>query len=400
FFDIFAKDTVKTHRLLQQGADPSARADMFLVFGAWTHGGIGETVQGEVSFPADAPYTALVADLAAFFGWCLKDGPRPDLPPVRYYRMRLGDDGRTANGEWLTAQAWPPPSTATTLYLHDDGSLSERAPVASETAAVLSSNPAQPIPSRGGGNLSTPAGPFDQGELDSRADVLTATTLPADQDVTLDGDVVARIHAASSTTDADVIVRLSQVTPSGRAMLLADGIRRGRFLGGSDAIRPLTPGTPALFEVEVGPVAFVLPRGHALRLSVQPSSSPRYEPNPGVAAALATNPGPQVHEVTLFRDPAMPSSVILPITTGSFPSPTGLDADAGSSSPDAAHAPDVSGEDAGADSVDVGTAMADAGGQPAPAANSGCGCAATTTALSTVPVLGLLASLRGRRRRL
>ncbi|HEY3445966.1 MAG TPA: CocE/NonD family hydrolase [Myxococcales bacterium] len=427
FFDIFAKDTVKAHRLLQQEADPSVRGDMFLVFGPWTHGGTGSTVQGEVTFPADAAYQSAVADLAAWAGWCLQGGTRPSWQAVRYYRMRLSDDGRSATGTWLGADAWPPASTATPFYVHDDATLSTLPP-RNGVVGKLHSDPAAPIPSRGGGNLNTAAGPMDQASLDALGNVLTATTLPASEDVTLVGDVTARIWAASSSSDADAIVRLSQVTPSGRVMMLADGIRRGRFVAGTDAIRPMTPGQAVAFDIEVGPVSFVLPKGHSVRLSIQSTSSPRYEPNPGVATPLSENPTAVAYDLTVFRDSAHPSSVTLPVVSGTIPVPAGPDA----GQPDAAAPPPPDAEvaptpDAGQPATgdagqppataDGGSIVSPDGGMPAsadaaiatsadsgalgPTVPAGCGCSTTGSALPTFLVFGAMAwslSLRIRRR--
>ncbi|MGC4122171.1 MAG: CocE/NonD family hydrolase [Myxococcales bacterium] len=454
FFDIFSKDTAKAHRLLQQEADPSVRGDMFLVLGPWTHGGINTNVQGEVTFPADAAYQQLTNEFASWIAWCLMGSTRPSWQAVRYYRMKLSDDGRSATGQWLGTDTWPPASTATTFYVHDDLSLSTLPPRANGIASTLHSDPAAPIPSRGGGNLNTAAGPMDQASVDSLGGVLTATTLPASVEVTVAGDVTARVWAASSSTDADAIVRLSQVTPGGRVMMLADGVRRGRFVQSTDALQPLTPGQPAAFDIEVGPVAFVLPKGHALRLSIQATSSPRYEPNPGVGTPLAQNPAPVAYDLTVYRDPTHPSTVTLPIVSGSIPLPSGSDAgmpadattvapadgslaaldDAGTpttpddgggtsgpvdggapSSIDGALPPTGDGgaaiaSDGGATEVadgstssgsDTGTVESTDSGSVEPTAPGGCGCSSAAGAWPALLVLGasLSLSIRVRRRR-
>jgi hypothetical protein len=395
-FDIFAPDTPRTHRLLQQEAASAARDDQFLVFGPWTHGGVnGTTVQGQVTFPADAEYLAFVEELLAFFGWCLQDGPRPDWAPVRHYVMRLADDGRSAAGEWRDADAWPPPSSPATLHLHDDGVLRSPLPAGGGAPAELPVDPAAPIPSLGGGNLSTPAGPFDQDTVDRRADVLVAQTPPAATDVELVGDVAARIWVSTTSTDGDVVVRLMDVTPAGASLLLADGARRGRFLGGTDAIRPLVPGAPIVFDVELGPVAFVLPAGHALRVAVQGTSSPRYEPNPGVAVPLADDPAPVRSTLTVYRDEVHPSAVVLPVTAGTLPGwEPGPDADADADADSDA--------DADADveaSVDVVDGAADGAvdgagdGSAEPTGGGGCGCGVVPAADGWPVVVALLSLL-------
>jgi hypothetical protein len=205
------------------------------------------------------------------------------------------------------------------MVLRDDGSLQGSLPAADGIAADLPVDPATPIPSKGGGNLTTPAGPFDQAAVDALPGVLTARTPVATAPVQVEGNVRAIIWASSTTDDGDVVVRLSQVTPGGRILMLADGVRRGRFVAGTDVARPLVPGTPTRFDVDLGPVAFLLPPGHAIQVSVAGTSAPRYQPNPGTSAPLASDPALTASTLTIYRDAAHPSGLVLPVTAGILP---------------------------------------------------------------------------------
>ncbi len=364
FYDIFASGTPRTFSALQS-ANPDA--PRFLVLGPWTHGGLGTTTQGELEYPADATYAAYIEDLATYLAFCLQDGAAPSWPPVRYNVSQIADDGRSASGEWRSASAWPPPSAPIELRLHADGSLRASAPTVDDAPAMLAVDPSDPVPSSGGGNLTTPAGPFDQSAIDARPDVLTAETPRAEESVEIIGDVTARIYAATNGTDGDVVERLEQVTPRGPAMLLAEGVRRGRFITRPDAITPLAPDELALFEVDVGPVAFVLPAGHALRVAIAGTSSPHYEPSPGVADPIASAT-PVATTLTVFRDAARPSAIVLPIARGTPPGAEDV-----SLSPDAG--------------------MGDGGGA------GGCGCGAIGRATGSPPLLALAAVLLLVRRR-
>jgi predicted acyl esterase len=350
YYDIFNYSTVHTYRLLRDEAAVDARDDQFLVYGPWTHGGILDTRQGAYGFPADSAYESYNEDFLALFDWCLRDGPRPAWASVRYYVMRLADEELTATGEWRTADTWPPPSTAVTTYLHDDGSLSDAPPAADGAAAEIPVDPARPVPARGGGSFSATSmpGPWGTADIDERDDVLTVNTPLATEDVELIGNVTARIWAASATTDVDVIVRLNDVTPGDRSIVLTDGALRGRYVRGLDAIRPLEPGVPTQFDVTIGPLSMILPAGHALRVVVSGTANPRYEPNPNVAEPIAGDPTPVATTLTVYRDEAHPSSVTLPVARGTLP---GTDADAdGDGDADAGADGDADvGGDAGAD---------------------------------------------------
>jgi MYXO-CTERM domain-containing protein len=370
-FDIFAIGTPATfHALRTASARPD---DQFLILGPWTHGGPSVRVQGELEFPEAAVYSQAVLELIAFFDWCLRDGPRPSWAPVRYWVSVLADTGAAAGGEWRDAEDWPPPSTPVALAIGADGALG----TARDAEPIeLPSDPAAPIPSLGGGNLTTAAGPHDQSAIDAREDVFVAETAPVGAEVEIIGDVRASVYAASSSDDVDVIVRLSQVTPSGQAYLLADGIRRGRFAASLESAAPLTPNEPARFDVELGPVSIVLPPGHALRVSIQATSSPRYEPSPGTSESIATAT-PRATTLRLHFASAEPSTIVLPVASGARE--LGVeDLDAGV------------GGDAGATGIDGGVASTP----------GGCGCRAVGGA-SGLPVaivaVGILIALRRRR---
>jgi len=324
FYDIFASGTPRTFQALQTQAALAARGDQFLLLGPWTHGGVNQPQQGEVLYDSAATYQ-YADDFVAFFDWCLKGGPRPGWAPVRYYVGQLNDDGASAGGSWRNAASWPPFATATTLHIALDGRLGVGALPATAPVVQLPVDPAAPLATHGGNNLSIPAGPYDQTAVDVSIAVQVATTPAVSAEVEIVGAPIARIWAASATTDVDVVVRLEQVTPGGKAMLITDGALRGRFVQGRDAIRPLQPGVPVRFDVELGNVAFVLLPGHALRLAISGTSSPRYEPNPGSATPLAQDPLPVPTTLTLLSDQAHPSDLVLPIVRGTLPAAAATD---------------------------------------------------------------------------
>lgn len=328
-----------------------------MILGSWTHGGNGTNKQGEVTFPEDAKYTKYVDDLIAYFDWCLKDGPKPTWPRVRSHVAHFKDDGVNADGEWRGADTWPPALPRRILNLHNDGTLS--ADTRNDEPRTVPVDPSKPLPSIGGGNLTTLAGPADQRTIDARREVLLGTTAPVESDVEVIGEPVATITASSTADDFDVIVRLSVVTPDGHVMLVTDGIRRARFAAGYDAIKYVAPGTPTKLEVALGPVSLKLSKGQALRIAVSGTSAPRFEPNAGVAQPIAAM--------------ATPTSSTLTIVSASIDLPT--------------------------EGFVAPAAPADAGTNPAtPATDSSGGCGCTTPRSSATPwILIALATLATRR---
>lgn len=295
FFDIFAHSQLRMHRDFQEQVSPASRQDQFIMMGPWTHGGLmvaddKPVMEGEVEFIRNASYELFWFDLISFLEWTLKDGDRPAWTAVRYFRTRLSDGGFEASGTWRGADSWPPAGREVSLGLMSDGTiLSAPAPAPAGPLWVeVAVDPLNPVPSKGGGNLTTHAGIFDQAVVDERPDVMVFQTPPAAADTVIEGDVVARLTVVFSGNDGDVIVRLSQVTPSGAVMLLSDGAIRGRFVADPAVATPVVPGQAYDVTVRLSPVAIELPAGHALRLSVAGTSAPRFEPNPGYFVPLAS----------------------------------------------------------------------------------------------------------------
>lgn len=324
-FDMFAPSQSRIAEALQKSVAAASRGDVFVVLGPWTHTGLGQTRQGQLIYPDDAAMASWLLEQMQFFSWCMKGAGRPPFPAVRYYQTELTDETKVdtldnqtrlvAKGGWHESKQWPPAETKpATLYLRGDHALMDGA--GDSVSIVLPVDPADPTPSRGGGNFASTAGPYDQIDIDARPDVYVSTSGVFAQDCELVGTPRAFVWAASETTDVDVVVRLEAVTPGGHAILMSDGVRRGRFVAGFDARRPLTAGKPALFEIELGPLALRVPRGHALRVALSGSSAPRYEPNPNVATALAANPIPTKTTLTILRDREHPTRIELPLLSG------------------------------------------------------------------------------------
>jgi predicted acyl esterase len=328
FFDIFANDTSKAAHDLQTNVSPSSRADVFVVLGPWTHGSFASSRQGELLYPDDASMPSANGDFLQYLNWCLQGAARPPFANVRYYLTELTDETKldpadnkmrlVVRGEWSESTLWPPAEVRTsTLYLGGERDL--LGPGGGAPAVALKLDPADPTPSLGGGNFVSAAGPYHQGPVDTRDDVFVSTSAPFVEETRLVGNPRALIWASSTTDDIDVVVRLEVVTPAGRAVAFTDGIRRGRFVAGYDLIRPLTPGVPTLFEVELGPIALRLPVGHAVRVAISAASSPRYELNPNTIAPLASEPKPIATTLSIYRDEAYPSRIELPLLRGSVP---------------------------------------------------------------------------------
>lgn len=191
---------------------------------------------------------------------------RDDEPPVRIFVM-----GRN---EWRDETAWPlPRARDERWFLGSDGSLRRDPPGAHERPTELAYDPADPVPTLGGNTLPLPsyaAGPFDQGPVEQRPDVLVFSSAPLERDLEVTGRVRVVLHAASSTPSADWIARLCDVHPDGRSYNVCDGIRRVER--GADGCQRI--------EVDLWSTSNVFLAGHRLRVQVTSSCFPRWDRTP------------------------------------------------------------------------------------------------------------------------
>src|SRR5690606_28861017 len=91
------------------------------------------------------------------------------------------------------------------------------------------------------------------------------------------GMIRARLFLSSSARDTDAIVRITDVYPDGRSILLTDMVRRLRFRNGFERIELLTPGEVYEVVFDVGGLSHVFNRGHRIRVSVCSHAAPYWE---------------------------------------------------------------------------------------------------------------------------
>ncbi|MCC7490992.1 MAG: CocE/NonD family hydrolase [Fimbriimonadaceae bacterium] len=313
WFDVFNQGTLDSFMERQHGGGPGAKGTQRLVMGPWPHGRRAQV--GELTFPENAMRPP-GPDENEWLQFHLK-GTRSaafDTPPVVYYRMgAVGETGAPGN-DWQTAADWPMPCTPTPWFAQADGTLSPTAPTVAEAAKSIRYDPANPVPTRGGHNLTIPAGPYDQRPLEQRSDVLVFTSAPLAAPLEITGRVTAKVWVSSSAVDTDVTVKLTDVYPDGRSMLVLDGIRRLRYRLGFTKSELLTPGQVYEVDVDLWSTSLVLNQGHRLRVALSSSNHPRFAANPNTAEGYG-GPASVVATNTFHLDRTRPTQIILPVVS-------------------------------------------------------------------------------------
>src|SRR2546423_6290161 len=155
--------------------------------------------------------------------------------------------------------AFPPAGAAATpMYFAGGGKLSAEPPKDGERSSTYTSDPSNPNKVSG---ASYP-GAMDQRAYEAHGDVVSFTTEPLTQPIEWTGLVTAKLWVSSTAKDTDFIVRVTDVYPDGRSILLMDHIRRARFREGFEKEKLMEPGKIYPIEFELGYISMIFNIGH------------------------------------------------------------------------------------------------------------------------------------------
>ena len=269
----------------------------FLVVGPWNHGswsrGPGNSL-GEIPFHSDTSAYFRDKIEAPWFAYYLHG--KGSLP------VKEATIFQTGGNIWTSFDAWPPREAQTkSLYFRAGGKLSFESPQGGSIEEFDSyvSDPAHPVPYRHRPVDETyptdHPGSWDnwlvedQRFVDNRPDVLTWQTEPLDEEVTLAGQVTAKLFAATTGSDADWIVKLIDVYPetdkenwklSGYELMIAEEIFRGRYRGSYEKPEPIIPNRVTPFTIDLHTASHVFQKRHRIMVQVQSTWFPLYDRNP------------------------------------------------------------------------------------------------------------------------
>jgi predicted acyl esterase len=321
WYDFMNVGSIESYIGRQHHGGPNSRGKQQLLIGPWLHGSShrASTEVGDLTYPPNSRF--VVSDhMIRWFDYYLKgiDTGVIREPVVRYYVMgAIGEDGAPGN-QWRTAADWPVPVKETAYYLQgapsgNAGGLSTDKPKGPRQT-TYSSDPAHPAPIPG---RAFP-GAKDAREHEKHPDVRTFTTEPLSAPVEWTGKVRAELFVSSTAPDADFIVRVTDVYPDGRSILIIDQARRARFRETWDREVFMRPGEVYKIAFDVGYLSLIFNRGHRIRISVASTGAPFYDPNPQTGEALTVEPAAkmQVATHTLHHTSSQTSRILAPVYRG------------------------------------------------------------------------------------
>jgi predicted acyl esterase len=316
WYDFMNQGSVASFQGRQHKGGSNSRGNQQLLIGPWLHGRLnkGNTV-GELTYPTNAAWP-VNEHMVQWFGHYLK-GEADDVDQdaaVRYYVMGAVGETDAPGNLWRTADDFPPATQATDIFLHAGGILLEEGPTQSVSRTTYTSDPLHPmsIPGRGF------PGARDSRAFEKQSEVLTFTTDVLKEPVEWTGRVAAEIFLSSTAKDTDLIVRISDVYPDGRSILIVDYPWRVRYREGFDHEVLMNPGDVVPVAFPIGWMSQIFNAGHRIRVTVASTGAPLYEPNPqnGKPLTIEFPDDTVVAENTIHHEQKYASRIIAPVLQG------------------------------------------------------------------------------------
>lgn len=273
------------------------KAKNTIVMGPFSHGGWGR--ESGKHFHNDIYFGDSIATFYQknieykFFNHYLKGNSKNAVALPEAYMFDTGKK------EWNEFTNWPPKeSTKLNFYLNSNGKL-EKEKSKSNSFSEYYSDPNNPVPSSINYteyNGFTPKNYMseDQRFALNRPDVVTFTTDYLTDDITLAGEIMAKLKIASSSSDADFIVKLIDIYPADEPQnsdkpevlyanyhqMVRSEVMPARFRTSFEKPEALTPNQTTEVNFRLQDVLHTFKKGHKIQIQVQSSWYPMIAVNP------------------------------------------------------------------------------------------------------------------------
>ncbi len=266
-----------------------------IVMGPWSHGdwarNSAKQVIGNINF-GDSISGFFQKNIEAnFFRHFLKENGKGEnkLPEAYVF-----DTGRK---EWKTFDTWPPKNTEKQDFFLQDNKLTKMAKKNFAFEEFIS-DPKKPVPSSEDIKQGFTPRKYmtdDQRFAAKRPDVLVFETEILNDDVTLAGDILAKLQVATTGTDADWVVKVIDVYPNNEPetkeiapylkmsnyhMMVRSEIMRGRFRNSFIKPEAFVPNEKTAVNIKLQDVFHTFKKGHKIQVQVQSTWFPLIDLNP------------------------------------------------------------------------------------------------------------------------
>jgi len=267
-----------------------------IVFGPWSHGDWARNKErqaiGNVYFGDNISRDFQKEIETNFFNHFLKgDGSEKSGLPEAY----MFDTGTR---EWKAYSEWPPKNASKkTYYLKEDQHLGTMAGNNNSFEEFVS-DPKKPVPySEDIKMVFTPRKYMtdDQRFAARRPDVLFFETNELTEDITMTGEILAKLQVATTGTDADWVVKVIDVYPNDAEdypetqeylkmgnyhMMVRSEVMRGRFRNSFSNPEPFVPNKKTEVDVKLQDIHHTFKAGHKIQVQIQSTWFPLIDLNP------------------------------------------------------------------------------------------------------------------------
>ncbi|NUN66181.1 CocE/NonD family hydrolase [Pseudanabaena biceps] len=295
--DIFIEATINTyHQAKSVTSQPQ-----HLVVTPWQHMPWLPKV-GEIDF-GEAAVSRIDQLQVDWFDFWLKgiDNGISDRAPVQMFLM--------GKNEWLDLSEFPQNPLTHNLYLHPQKNLDSQ-PISSNhhLPDIYVYDPRNPNPA-------TAYGFYDQQFLHQRWDVLVYQSAELEEDLAIAGIPEFILYAATTAPDTDWVIKLLDIYPDGKQMLVSMGVLRAKFRNSWTEPEWVESDVVNEYRIKLRPTCQNFAQGHRIGVAIASSAFPVIERHSNTEKPPSTATVSDFVEATqqIFYSADYPSRLQLPL---------------------------------------------------------------------------------------
>jgi predicted acyl esterase len=194
------------------------------------------------------------------------------------------------------------------FYLHANGQLTETKPESDRPPDIYVYDPRLPNPS-------TAYGPYDQRQIHQSWDLLVYATEVLTEDLNAAGTPELKLYAATNAADTDWVIKLLDIYPDRRQMLISMGVLRARFRQSWQQPELIDSEAVLDYVIKLRPTCHCWLAGHKIGIAIASAAFPTIDRHSNTAKLPHTVQVSEFVEATqqIYGDRSFPSCLSLPL---------------------------------------------------------------------------------------
>ncbi|MFO0196114.1 MAG: CocE/NonD family hydrolase [Pseudanabaena sp.] len=257
--DIFIEATINTYHQ----AKSATKKPQHLIVAPWQHLPWLPKV-GELDFGENAVSKIDQLQIDWFDFWLKEiDNGISDRSPIQLFLM--------GKNHWLDLPEFPQSSIIQNLYLASNKQLTPQSPINNhQLPDIYVYDPRNPNPS-------TNYGFYDQRNVHQRWDVMVYQSDELDEDLAIAGIPQFILYAATTAPDTDWVIKLLDIYPDSRQMLVSMGVLRTKFRNSWTEPEWIESDVVNKYLIDLRPTCQNFAKGHRIGIAISSSAFPIIE---------------------------------------------------------------------------------------------------------------------------